>query len=244
MEKLSVCVTAYDHHDLTVIHVRESMNANRTPDEIIVVNDGGEESLREKLLALPRICPIIYARILEDIPWNYNGACNLAVWLSTGDYLAFEDNDNIPLRDFYDQALALFKANPALGRICAKKRKVIKDISLPFEQWEVVNSIGPNMGTAMIPREVYLRVKGMDERFAGEYGYMYYEWKHRLMHVAKVGFEAVGEYYYSPDGQSDLKRSNSWRNLRLLRENGEKGCLQPPGGILNFHYQYETFGRR
>ena len=39
--RLSVVITAYDQHPLTVMHVREVMNSTRLPDEIVVVNDGG-----------------------------------------------------------------------------------------------------------------------------------------------------------------------------------------------------------
>jgi len=107
--ELSVIITAYDQHDLTIVHVGECMKSTRIPDEIIVVNDGGTPDLREKLKVLPRNTKIIYARINEDVPWNYTGARNLGIWLSRGDYISIEDTDHIPHRKFYESALEIFK---------------------------------------------------------------------------------------------------------------------------------------
>lgn len=239
MDKLTTIITAYDKHDLTLVHVRESMNSIRTPDEIVVVNDGGSDDLRDKLKSLPKKCPIVYAKIHQDIPWNYNGACNLAVWLSRGDFLAFEDNDNIPSRAFYEEALQLMKDNTNLGRVIANKRKDIEDVFKPFEEWKVVGKRGANQGTYLMKREVYLKLKGQDERFCGRYGWMYYDWRNRILQVTEIG--SVGEYYYCREGQSNIKRGMSGINLRLYRQNANSGSVQHPEGILNFTYEYEVF---
>ena len=82
MSKLSVLITAFNQHPVTVLHVKESMNSTRVPDEIVVVNDNGTPDLLDMLKEIPRKCPIHYARINEDILWNYTGARNLAFWIS------------------------------------------------------------------------------------------------------------------------------------------------------------------
>lgn len=238
----STIIPSYDFHDLTAIHVREAMNADTIPDEIIVVNDGGAPDLLDKLKALPKKCRLVYARIEQDIPWNYPGACNLGAWLSRGDLLFFEDNDNIPTRSFYTQALKYMEDNPDIGRITARGRSVISldDIlTKPVEGWKEINSIGPNQGTSCIRREVYLKVKGQDERFAGEYGWMYYDWKRKLLTRAGIKFGSIGMYYYT-DGQSKLSRHMSKRNQSLLRLNSRVGAVQAPSGILNFTYEHQV----
>ena len=239
-KRISVIVTAYDHHELTTVHVRESMNSDTTPDEIVVINDGGTDDLRDKLMALDKKCPIVYAKIIEDIPWNYNGACNLAVWLSKGDYLAFEDNDNIPSRPFYTEALQLLKDNPKVGRVIAGNRKDVEDVFIPFDEWKVIGKRGANMGTGMLLRLAYLKAKGQDGRFCGRYGWMYYDWRSRLLGPVGIEFGAVGDYYYCTSGQSNLTRGNNPQNFGYYRENARNHAMQPPGGILNFHYEYET----
>ena len=99
------------------------------------------------------------------------------------------------------------------------------------------------MGTAMFPRDIYLKLKGHDERFCGRYGWMYYDWRQRLLNRAEVLFYSVGEYWFTMDGQSNLSRSNSGVNLRFKRDNDRSKRLQGPMGILNFTYEYTVFPR-
>lgn len=220
------------------------MEVNRLPDEIVVVNDGGSDDLRDKIKDMKRTCPIVYARVLKDIPWNYNGACNLGFWLSIGDYVVFEDNDNIPSVSFYEEAIQRHKMEPRFSRIQATKRK---DISLedftsnPREEWNVLGTRGPNMGTALFPRETFLTMKGHDERFCGQYGYMYYDFRSRGIKIFSKEFYTAseGEYFYTTEGQTDLSRSMSGQNLSYYRDNARQHRNQHPKGILNFEYEFE-----
>jgi len=242
-DQVSVIIPTYHHHDVTIAHVKLSMDVTHTPKEIIVVNDGGDPSLKEKLRGITKKCPVVYARVDKDILWNYNGACNLGWWLSTGEYLAFEDNDNFPSRTFYESAVKMFHDEPSVGRVYARKRKVITTEELfekKREEWEPFQNMGPNMGTAMIKRSAYARIKGQDERFVGAYGYMYYDLKARLMGQAGYEFGSVDEYFYIREGQSDLDRARSGRNLNLYRENAKYNRIQHPKGIINFTYDYEV----
>ena len=248
MEKLTTIITAFDHHDLTVAHVKASMDVSRIPDEIIVVNDHGDPSLKEMLKKIDRKCPLIYAYIENDILWNYNGACNLAVWLSRGDYLAFEDNDNFPGYTFYEEAIRTFKDNPNISRVQGTKRKVVSynDLVQNYRtNWTQIGLEGPNMGTAMIPRHVFLDMKGHDERFCGQYGNMYTDWRCRSIHrYGKENYTmSAGEYFYTKEGQSDLPRPSYNRSFYL--DNAHRieagGSHQAPDGILNFTYQYERW---
>ena len=101
--KLSVIIPAYNRSEMTRRHVEECLKSTRVPDEIIVVNDGGDKALREML---PK--GIMYAYITPDILWNYNGAVNLGFWIASGDIVAIEDTDHIPLRNTYEVAKKFF----------------------------------------------------------------------------------------------------------------------------------------
>ncbi len=235
MEKISVIITSYNNDELTIAHVKQCMKS--TPHEIIVVNDGGDPSLKEKIEKIPRKCNVIYARINEDILWNYHGACNLGVWLSTGDYLMFEDNDNMPTERTYQEMLEVFK-DPKIGRVVGTKRMEIEMEDLDKE-WTQKGSRGPNQGTSMIRREVYLKLKGQDERFCGQYGWMFYDWKSRLLKVTEFGHK--GTFWYVRDAQSKLDRAMSKKNFRLYRENAHNNTIQPPYPIINFTYEIEYY---
>lgn len=248
MATLSTIVTTYHNHELTLAHLRLSQDVSRLPDEVIVVNDGGDEGLIDKVRDLPRKVPFVYARVTEDIVWNYNGACNLAVWLSKGDFLGFEDNDNIPSYTFYENALKAAEQHPNVVRFQGGKRKVVsKDDVLNKERkdWTILRPMGPNMGSAIIRRDAYLKIKGQDERFCGRYGWMYYDLRSRMMGYSGPENYTVSldEFFYTDEGQSDLSRERTNENRGYYVENARRvesgGHQQHPEGILNFAYEYE-----
>lgn len=237
---LSLIISAFDHHDITKIHVREAMNSLVVPDEIIVVNDGGTPDLKEKLQQLEKKTKLIYANILPPkIEWNYNGAVNLGVWLSRGDILAIEDNDNIPTKEFYKQALEALSTYPTVGRIIAYQRFDIssEDIQKPSSEWKMTGKRGPNQGTYLLRREIYTALKGQDEQFCGRYGYMYHDWKRRMLLVTNFG--QAGYFWYVTDGQSEISHRQTSTNLKLYRQNAHLSRHQSPIGILNFNYTVE-----
>lgn len=239
MAKLSVIIPAYNRHALTFRHVLECASASRKPDEIIVVNDGGPEDLRDMLKGLA--VPIIYARITEDILWNYNGACNLGFWLSSGDVIALEDTDHIPGRELYKEALKIFEEDEKLERI-AVTRDVVEqtELSKPLEQWTVSRHWGPNDMVSFMRRSLYARMKGQDERFARHYGYMAYDWTWRLRKLGVPARKIHGYYAIVGDGgEPGLKRGLSPENRRILHENAKRTDGQFEGGILNFNYTVE-----
>lgn len=242
MDRFSVCITAYDRHNVTVAHVKECMKASLIPNEIIVVNDGGDSKLKEMLEKLPRKCPLIYARITKDILWNYNGAYNLGIWLSKGDFLMFEDNDNIPTHTIYEQMLKRMKEEPSIGKLTAHRRLEIEqqDLDKPSEEWKSRGERGPNMGTHMIRRNIVLNLKGQDERFCGQYGWMYYDYKSRLV-KAKTIIERIGLFWYVRDAQSKLDRRMSSKNFAYYRQNARLERIQHPLGILNFNYETQYY---
>ena len=137
--KLSIIIPIWEKHELAVVHVRECMNSTRIPDEIIVVNDGGEDDLKDKLQQLEKKTKIIYAKILPPkIKWNYTGARNLGFWLSSGDLISIEDQDHIPEKNFYFEALKTLEEHPESSRCKAKWRHEVNledIISKPVEEW-------------------------------------------------------------------------------------------------------------
>lgn len=246
MDRLSVVLPNYEHFNITVAHVREILTTSELrPYEIIVVNDGGDPKLKDMLKEIyhkPNASKLIYAYVLPPkIPWNYNGACNLGVWLSTGDYLVFEDNDNIPMATTYGQMLNVLMTNPNVGRVYAHKRLDIDSSQLdkPSSEWKSKMGRGPNQGTYMLRREVYTKLKGQDERMCGRYGWMYYDWKNRLLGKARIDFAQAGYYWYVTDGQTNLKRGNSPENYRIYRQNAKSTDMHHENGILNFKFSVE-----
>lgn len=248
-ETLSIIIPSYDRPEITKIHVRECMESTRMPDEIIVVNDAGDPALREMLLELDFKCKVVYARINEDIAWNYTGARNLGVFLSQGDFLSVEDVDNIPSDTAYASALAKMKDEPEFARIMYGKRvKITSEVALtwPREKWREFykkeTTRAPHQDTQMLRRDLYLTVKGCDERFAGRYAWACSDWRRRLM---RAGFQSssVSDFFISVyDAETHtLLRRKSYKNYEMAsgRKGYPKDHTQSPIGMLNFTYEYE-----
>tara|TARA_R100000750_G_scaffold62354_1_gene55857 strand:+ start:3230 stop:3949 length:720 start_codon:yes stop_codon:yes gene_type:complete len=234
-DRISVLISAYNKHDITVAHVRECMNSTRVPDEIIVVNDGGTPDLRDKLITLPKKTKVIYARINEDIKWNYTGARNLGMFISTGDFISLEDNDHIPQKTYYQDCLDAFKENPKLQRLLSHKRYVITEediVTKPTEDWKIISKRPYHRDVAFNRREVFLILKGYDERFAGEYGWCSTDLNRRIFRENIVCGHAGYQWVVYSEKTRGLS-SRNWRMSRIQKEN------QSPTGILNFRYTYE-----
>lgn len=263
MGMISVCITAYDKPEITAIHVRECMNSTLLPDEIIVVNDHGAPEMKEMLQKLDKKTKLIYAYINENIPWNYTGARNLGFWISRGDFIVSEDNDNIPHRELYQDMFKVLSEKPEVGVVRGGGRPLIsmEDLTKPQEEWKGIGWRAAHDDSYMMRREVFLKLKGCDERFAGEYGWAATDWTRRL-NRSGIGIERISTPYYTikdgdtnvcgcgktkderaaaapdylcPDCGLHYKRL-SYRNYRLARKNT---YIQPPGNILNFTYDVE-----
>ena len=234
---LAVLISAYNDHLVTVRHVKECMASSRVPDEIIVVNDTGTPELKGMLEELEKNTKIIYAYILPPkIPWNYTGARNLAFWLSRGDYISLEDNDHIPHIDYYKDAIETLEKDPKIGRIKQHKRRVVsrEDIlNKPISEWKQLASRPGHEDCSISRREVWFKLKGYDERFAGAYGWSATDWKRRLF---RAGFtNGNAGYMYVKEGPKTP--GLSYRNYQYAREDQ---AIQRTHGILNFQYEYTT----
>lgn len=235
--RLSVVIPAYRRHELTTRHVEECLKSTRVPDEIIVVNDGGDPSLRDML---PKGRGILYARVDQDILWNFNGACNLGVWISTGDIIAIEDTDHIPDRTLYENALKLFDGT--VDRVGVQRYALDQSwLAKPLEEWPKEKWWGPNQMTSLITRNLYLQLKGQDERFCGNYGYMAMSWHDRYNNIYRAKTVKSGYYYaiIGDGGEPGMRRGMSEANRKIYRETSKLGKVQHPDGILNFTYTLE-----
>ena len=233
---LSILISAYNAHDVTKVHVRECMAGTVMPDEIIVVNDGGTPDLKEKLLELDIKTKLIYARILEDKLWGYTGARNLGIWLSRGDFISLEDNDHIPMKDFYKDCLDAFGKDPTIQRLKSHKRRVISKedvLTKPVEEWVKMGSRPYHRDVSVWKRESLIALKGYDERFSGEYGWCSTDINRRLTRAGIQESNAGYQYVVF----SEKTRGLSSRNWRLARTQDD---TQSPMGILNFKYTVET----
>lgn len=242
MAKLSVIIPAYKRHEMTVRHIQECMRSTQLPDEIICVNDGGSSDLREMLLNIERSVPVRYVLIEQDIPWGYNMACNVGFWVSRGDIIALEDTDHIPSRDAYANGLELFESLPQVMRVKYRRHILrIEDFNKPFDEWGSRKMIGSNQMVSLFRRELYVLLKGQDERFCGNYGYMAMDFHNREINMLKSEVALTNFYWavFGDEGEPGLKRGMSEINRRYYKGNSLATTWQHPEGILRCTYSYE-----
>ena len=206
---------------------------------------------------------VIYAYIIDDIPWNYTGARNLGVWLSTGNLIVSEDNDNIPSRKLYEDMYNFLKDNPDHDYILGGRRPRVslkEVLSKPMEEWETQGGSPAHDDSFMIHRKAYIKVKGYDERFARKYAWACTDWRRRHDRANSKISRITTHYFNVPDGETktcqcekskeersktihcvDCKlmfKRRSYKNYEYARESD--GHTQSPIGILNFTYEHEV----
>jgi GT2 family glycosyltransferase/glycosyltransferase involved in cell wall biosynthesis len=112
----SVIVPAYNHLDHTLTCLRSlAEHAQRTPFEVIVVDDCGQDRTAELLPTIPNL---VFHRNAENL--GFIGACNQGASLARGEYLVFLNNDTAVQPDWLDALIDSFAARPDAGLVGAK----------------------------------------------------------------------------------------------------------------------------
>ena len=256
---LSTVLTSYNTHDITAIHVREVMRFDVKPDEIIVVDDAGDPGLRDMLFNLKRTVPVTYARVHQNILWNYTGARNLGIWLSRGKYLALEDSDQIPRPAFYPKAIKVLEDNAYIHKVTSYRRHKVKmeELSKPLEEWKICGSRPKSIDTGMYGRSTVIAAKAFNEEFAGQYGWAAHDLNLKLRKITKLE-DYKGSYdipyacvllkncFYFVVCQHEndgLERRATHHNRKIYKiakkRTLETDIFTHPNGILNFDYDVE-----
>lgn len=216
------CLVAFDEVDWPVDRL-----------ELIVVDNASGDGSAEKIrAAVPR------AVVVESgSNTGFAGGCNLGVAQSTGEYVAFINNDARPDRRWIAAAVAAFESDRTIGAVASKvldwegnlvdyvdgsltwfgmgyKREVEKPDA---GQWDTAKDVLFGTGAAMFVRsDVYREVGGFDERF-----FMFYEdvdlgWRlnllgHRVRYVP--GSLAFHKHHVT------IKKFGDFRESYLLERN-------------------------
>ncbi len=112
MAKVSVIIPTHDRPRLLPRAV-ESARAAGTDVEIIVVDDASTDATAE---VCRNLSDIKYVRVERN--QGVAGARNIGVFVSTGKYVAFLDDDDLRLPGSLDLQVAALEANPEAGFVC------------------------------------------------------------------------------------------------------------------------------
>lgn len=139
----------------------ERIGLNKSPFEIVIVDDGSEPKLKCNWAT-------VY-RIEKDIPWNMSMANNLG--------LSKMNTNDIVLRLDIDHWFSLEDLEK-LSKIKLKPKEIIKFNRIVFSKKKYKTTPPPNIYMARAGDLINLG--GYDERFCGNYGYEDKELMHRL----------------------------------------------------------------
>jgi glycosyltransferase involved in cell wall biosynthesis len=164
MATVSVIIPTHARPDLLPRAVDSARQAG-TDVEIIVVDDASTDETARVCRGLENIK---YVRVERN--QGVAGARNLGIFVSTSDYIAFLDDDDLRLPGSLDRQLAALKANPEAGFVCGAMIMADQDYQPTGEVirphhaggdafWELLELDFPIMPLcALIRKECFLRV--------------------------------------------------------------------------------------
>lgn len=112
MKKVSIVIPAYNKAALTVKTVESALKQTYKNIEVIVVDDGSTDNTQQLLY------PYISSNRIKYFHKENGGACsarNVGIKLSTGDYIALIDCDDIYLPEKIELSINYLENNPDFG---------------------------------------------------------------------------------------------------------------------------------
>lgn len=113
MHLVSVIIPTFSRPRMLARAVESARAASSTPPEIIVVDDASTDETAEVCRSL---AGVKYVRLERNL--GVAGARNVGLLASTGEYVAFLDDDDRRLPGSLDRQVAALEANPAAGFCC------------------------------------------------------------------------------------------------------------------------------
>lgn len=172
MYKVSVIIPTHNRGKAIVKSINSVINQTYKAYEIIIVNDGSTDDTGKIVEELQHNFPFIY--YYEYFPnKGANYARNLGVKKSTGNFIAFLDDDDEWLEDKLEMQLKIFEENTNIDLVYTGVNNIYIDdnityVSLPKKYEDVANeillhNIISTTSTVCVKKSVLLKVGGFDE---------------------------------------------------------------------------------
>ena len=162
--KLALCLPFYMNHGMLDEQLRR---LERLPEtikselELIIVDDGspnGEAQARDIGL------PVRVFRIDVDIRWNQDAARNIGAYEANASWLLLTDIDHLVPRRTFEWLLSNTLGRKTVYRFQRMTLDAIEGKKDRLTEYK------PHPNSWLMTREIYFKIGGYDERFAGHYG--------------------------------------------------------------------------
>jgi len=184
MNRISFCLPYYENPGMLAkqMHELHCLPAViRDCIEFIVVDDGSpyEPALPAFLNRCEGLNARLY-RMLVDVRWNQDACRNLAAAEASHPWLLLTDMDHVPSRELWEAIVTERLSPTAIYRF---SRVSAPDLT-PYK---------PHPNSYLITREMYDRIGGYDERFAGLYGtdWDFYNSARKLAPIVELPFPLI-----------------------------------------------------
>ncbi|WP_223694589.1 glycosyltransferase [Leifsonia poae] len=232
---VSVVLVNFRGADDTIECIRElnELNWPRELLEIVVVENGSGDDSREKLKALGDQITLV----VSEENRGFTGGCNLGVSKSTGEFVAFLNNDAKPHADWIATAVDTFASGTNIGAVASKvldwegERVDYLDAAITWYgmgykphagemdrgSWDTEKDVLFGTGAAMFVRAaVFEELGGFDDTY-----FMFYEdvdlgWRMNLLGY-RFRFQPASLAYHKH--HASMNKFGSYRETYLLERN-------------------------
>lgn len=226
MSSVSLIIPSYNYGRFIGEAIESALRQTVEPKELIVVDDGSTDETEDEVGR--------FGERVRYVHQDNRGVCaarNRGVAESTGEFLLFQDADDISEPSRLEKQLAVFQSDDEVGLVHCGLREFSEDANGDGEididgmegwvadeliLWERPVIVGPG-GTIMVSRKAFDAVGGFDERMkVGE------DWDfcYRVARKFKVGF--VPEPLVNYRIHSDAAHNNVYEMERGVRHFYEK----------------------
>jgi glycosyltransferase involved in cell wall biosynthesis len=175
MRQLTLCLPYYMNAGMLRLQferIRGYSAAILADLAVIVVDDGSPDG---DALAEPIGCPLSIFKVLVDVRWNQDAARNIAAHHATTPWLLLTDIDHLVPQQ--TMATLIATSRPARFVYRFERRTLERD--------GAVSKYKPHPNSWLLTREMFERIGGYDERYAGLYG-TDAEFRDRVNQQAKI----------------------------------------------------------
>ncbi|MBR5950858.1 MAG: glycosyltransferase [Actinomycetaceae bacterium] len=189
MAKVSVILVNYRGADDSIAAARYIRQCEWKPEdlEIVVVDNNSGDGSYEKLCEELPDCLVVQSGANR----GFAGGCNFGVAQSSGDIVAFLNNDARPHEQWISEAVRALESDPKIGCVASKVLDwdgenidyvdaSVTWFGMGYKRWTLDKDAGlwdspknvlfPTGAAMFVPRSIYDELEGFDERF-----FMFYE---------------------------------------------------------------------
>lgn len=210
--EISLVMAYYQNPSMLELQYRQFAKYSRearTRLEIIIVDDGSPELPAAKVSRPPDLPSVKIFRVEKDVLWNQDGARNIGALEASGKWLVLTDIDHLVPNETV-MGLLVSQFDPRYVH------------SFSREKYGGMGPTTPHSNSYFLTRELFWRIGGYDETYAGYYGTDVLFRKRVLqvapiVHVSDLALIRVGTQTVPDAGTAGRRRKNGpFRNLHFL----------------------------